>query len=114
MRYRKSPDVDQYLHEATPPISRLLVELRELIHASVPNTGEAIKWNIPVFSTDHNFCYLRASKDYATLGFYDGSRLTDTVGLLEGRGVKLRHVKIRSAKDIRDRLFADWLKTASQ
>lgn len=107
-------DVDNYIQKSVPPLRDRLQRLRHLIHETLPGVEESIKWGRPVFSRPKNICYLQATKDYVTLGFYDGAKLNDPNGLLEGQGKRLKHVKIRSDRDIRNDVVKQWLKAAAQ
>ena len=49
----------------------------------------------PKKMTEH-YAYIGVQKSHINLGFYYGAILPDPDGLLEGRGKKLRHLKIRS------------------
>jgi|ERR1019366_1624399 hypothetical protein len=49
----------------------------------------------PKKMTEH-YAYIGVQKSHVNLGFYYGTSLPDTDGLLEGTGKKLRHLKIRS------------------
>ena len=89
-------EIDDYINKAKPTISDWLQELRSIIHDAIPGVQENIKWGQPVFANPKNVCYIYATKDYAGLGFYDGTKFNDTTGLLEGEGKKLRHIKIPS------------------
>jgi hypothetical protein len=42
------------------------------------------------------YAYLMPQKDRVNLGFYWGAILPDPLGLLEGTGANLRHVKVRT------------------
>ncbi|NIR52333.1 DUF1801 domain-containing protein [candidate division KSB1 bacterium] len=109
-----NPEVDEYINQKDEPMRNWLQELRAMIHEAISGVQEDIKWGQPVFFNPRNICYLYAKRDYVGLGFYDGSKLEDRDGLLEGQGKKLRHIKIRSRTDIRKELFVEWLKGASQ
>ena len=50
----------------------------------------------PKKMTEH-YAYIAVLGGHVNLGFYHGASLSDPVGLLEGSGKKLRHVKLRSA-----------------
>ena len=41
--------VDAYINKAAPFAQPLLAHLRELIHASLPDVEEAVKWSMPFF-----------------------------------------------------------------
>jgi hypothetical protein len=45
-----------------------------------------------------HFCYLAPQRDRVNLGFFHGSDLPDSDGLLEGTGKELRHVKVKSVE----------------
>jgi hypothetical protein len=109
----QSRAVDRYINRAEPPVRELLTELRNLIKTAVPEARETLKWNMPVYAVTRNFCYLRVGQGYASLGFYDATALPDEKGLLEGTGKKVRHVKVRSRRDIHRRIFTRWLKIAA-
>jgi hypothetical protein len=60
------------------------------------------------------FCSIRAGTDYVALQFGAiAASLGDPHGLLEGTGKNLRHVKIRSERDIKKELFASWIKQSA-
>lgn len=43
-----------------------------------------------------------AGKNHVTFGFTRGTSLDDPAGLLEGTGKNLRHVKVKTAEQLRD------------
>ena len=47
------------------------------------------------------YAYLMPQRAWVNLGFYQGVGLPDPERLLDGTGVKMRHVKIRSLDDAR-------------
>lgn len=103
-------EVSQYIQQGTTQQIELLNSLRLLIHQSVPNTTEAIKWKMPVFAQGKDFAYFRIAKKHITFGFYNIDKIEDPDNLLEGTGTSLKHVKIRTNKDIDSDLFSKWLK----
>ena len=97
------------------PVAPLARALREVIRAAVPGATESIKWGMPVYEQDKLICAIRPARDYVALQFYaDGVTLTDPDGLLEGTGARMRHVKIRSAQDIKKTLFTSWLEQVAR
>jgi hypothetical protein len=86
--------VDAYIR-ALPDESRAIAaELRGAVVRAVPGVVERIKWNVPVFELETPVCYLWAHPRHVRLGFYRGTELADPRGLLQGTGVRLRHVKV--------------------
>lgn len=45
------------------------------------------------------YAYIMPQRSWVNLGFFRGASLPDPHGLLEGTGVGLRHVKMRSRQD---------------
>lgn len=102
--------VSDYFNNATEEQIAVLNELRKLIHDTVDNVSEEIKWNMPVFNNGKDFAYLRFAKKHITLGFYNIDKIKDTDNLLEGDGNTLKHIKIKKADDIKPKVIAEWLK----
>jgi hypothetical protein len=102
--------VSDYFNNATVEQIAVLNELRKLIHDTVDNVSEEIKWNMPVFNNGKDFAYLRFAKKHITLGFYNIDKIKDTDNLLEGDGNTLKHIKIKKADDIKPKVIAEWLK----
>ncbi len=105
--------VSEYISNAPEEFMEILEVLRGMVHESVPGVTEAIKWRMPVFSKEKNFAYLRMNKKHITLGFYHPERLEDPEGILEGTGKELRHVKIKTERDILPEHFTRWLQAAA-
>jgi hypothetical protein len=65
-------------------------DVRELMHDGYPTAcvGEAA------------FAYVGAFKHHVNVGFFQGAKLSDVAGLLEGTGKYMRHVKVRSGGDL--------------
>jgi hypothetical protein len=58
------------------------------------------------------FCFLRAHKNHVNIGFWWGSKMKDPKGLLEGEGVKMRHIKIYQNTKINSDAISDFIKQA--
>ena len=55
-------------------------------------------------------CYVAATKGYLSLGFFNGAALADPEGILEGKGKKMRHIKVRELSDIHVEGISDWVR----
>jgi hypothetical protein len=105
------PDpVTKYIQSIPPDHAVLLQKLRDILHSSVPALEETIKWSRPVFSKGGDLAYLKAERNYVTLGFYDARPLTDPGNKLEGTGKQMRHLKVREEKDIDEKMIRAWLR----
>jgi hypothetical protein len=51
-------------------------------------------------------------RDHVDFGFFRGAELNDPKGLLEGTGKGLRHIKVFSPADIKEKEFTALLKQA--
>jgi len=64
--------------------------VRELLHDGHPTACIA----------DAAFAYVNAFTAHVNVGFFRGAELEDPMGLLEGNGKYMRHVKLRPDSDI--------------
>ena len=96
--------VGEVLKDATPEVRQLVEHLRTLVRRAAPQAAErGIKgWKVIAYERNGIFAYIAPYRKWANLGFYKGASLPDPEGLLEGTGKGLRHVRIRSASDIRE------------
>ena len=78
----------------------MLDELRELIFETIEGVQENYKWSRPVYGVNSNSVYLQRTKKHVTLGFFDATSIKDELGLLEGNGKDMRHIKIKDTNDM--------------
>ena len=67
-------------------------DVTELMHDGCPTACVA----------DAAFAYVGAYKAHVNVGFFHGADLPDPAGLLEGGGVRMRHVKVRWGQPVDD------------
>jgi hypothetical protein len=65
-------------------------DVRELLHDGCPVACVG----------DAPFGYVNAFKAHANVGFFHGAVLADPAGLMEGKGKRMRHVKLRPGKEL--------------
>jgi hypothetical protein len=76
--------------------------VRALVKKGVAGSVEYVNpWKIPTFDLNGPLCFYMVAKDHVLFGFMRGALLSDPGKLLEGTGKYLRHVKLRSAGDVR-------------
>lgn len=101
--------VSGYINQA-PEEHRLIMEkVRRLVHDNVHGAKEEYKWSRPVFSKGIDFLYLKNSKSYVTVGFFNFHKLDDPDHLLEGTGKDMRHIKVKQQHDLNESLLSRWL-----
>ena len=82
---------------------KLIGRLERLIKKTAPHLTTTVKWGQGCWLNGATpAIYIHAEDDHVQLGFYHGATLNDPEKLLAGKGKYVRHVKIRSAKDITD------------
>jgi hypothetical protein len=110
---------EEFLAPQPPAIRDLATRTCALIREVMPDAVEEVHpgRNNIIFGKSSKMkdwiCYVSPFKNHINLGFLKGTELPDPKGLLEGTGMLLRHVKIRSAEDlgkpeVRELLAAAW------
>ena len=74
---------DDYIAKAADFAQRILIHLRQLIHDTVPQIQETMKWGMPFYDHKGPVCQMAAFKQHCSFGFWKGSLLSDPHGLLE-------------------------------
>jgi len=110
------PRVDAYIASAPDYAQPILTHIRELVHKTLPDVEEAIKWSMPFFQY-HGLILgnMAAFKQHCSLGLWGREAAEDlrTDGLYtrEAMGVL---GKLTSLKDLpSDRVLAGYLRTAA-
>lgn len=81
---------------------KIVQKLHELVIKESENISDSIKWGNLVYAVnDKNFAYIAVAKSHVNLGFFDATSLADPDKILEGAGKDLRHIKFKSANDIK-------------
>ena len=95
--------VDEYVQALEEGAGALMSQLRQLIASAAPEAEESLKWGMPHYDQNGDLLYLDAKGDHVTLGFFRGAEIQpsdDPMGLLEGTGEKLRHVKVFMEREL--------------
>ena len=72
-----------------------------MVKGAVPGTKITVNsWGIPTFEANDPFCFYMVEKKHVTFGFHYGTALEDPESLLEGTGKNVRHIKLRTVKDL--------------
>jgi len=93
---KRDPAIDIWLNEQAPELGAIARmwfgrmrncgdDVRELMHDGCPVACVA----------DAPFGYVNAFRAHVNVGFFLGAELDDPMGLLQGTGRRMRHVKIR-------------------
>ncbi|HPF90285.1 MAG: YdeI/OmpD-associated family protein [Flavobacteriales bacterium] len=108
--------INSYIAEQPEWQRRLLVRLRQLIHATDQEIDETWRWNAPSFDHDGIMLSLHAFKTCVSVWFHKGALLKDSHGLFkltekdEERGI--RKFKLSEGEVINEKAFVDLVKQA--
>jgi hypothetical protein len=110
----KPKTVDSYISGFDDWRAEAIARIREIVLRAEPPVLEAFKWSQPVYEMNGPFCYIKAFKQSVNFGFWRGVDLEDPKGILQGTGVKMRHIKLTSLEDIDEEVFLDFVQQAMQ
>jgi len=106
--------VTDYINNAPDEHRKIMEIIRTIARENIEGLREEFKWSRPVFGLEKDFAYLLSTKKGVNLGFYNFEQLDDPSGLLEGTGKTMRHIKIKSASDMDEKLIRDWFLSSSK
>ena len=115
MKMKAYATFDEYLADQPPKNRTVIRSLRKFVQRQAPRLAESVKWGngcwvkgkVPV-------AYVFSAADHVQFGFFRGSALKDSEGLLRGEGKFVRHVRVKKTSDIDERTFAALLKQAAR
>lgn len=91
----------------TPAVQQLADQTRRLVLSVHPQAHEDIEtsWGgyllfKQVAGAGNTVCWVSLHKKHVSLGFSMGSEMSDPEGLLEGKGKRQRHVKVKTSEDL--------------
>ncbi|MBL7952295.1 MAG: YdeI/OmpD-associated family protein [Flavobacteriales bacterium] len=108
--------INSYIAEQPEWQRRLLVRLRQLIHATDPDVEETWRWNSPGFDHGGIMISLHGFKTCVSVWFHKGALLKDPNGLFklsekdEERG--MRKYKVNEGETINEKAFSELVKQA--
>ena len=104
--------VNEYVGRLDGWQAEVAARLRAIVRRAAPEATETYKWSQPVYEDHGPFCYFQAHGTTVNLGFWRGTEVEDSRGLLSGTGRKMRHVKIASVDEVDEDAFATMVKSA--
>ena len=93
---RHEPDIDAWLNERDGELGVIARRWFQHMRLCGDDVRELIHDGCPVACVDNAaFAYVNVFRSHVNVGFFHGADLPDPVGLLEGTGRRMRHVKLR-------------------
>jgi hypothetical protein len=112
---RKKAKKSPYVRDDNPELGKVVRGLRSFVKGTVPGAKETVNaWGIPTFEAKDPFCFYMVGKNHVTFGFHYGTSLEDPQGLLEGTGKNIRHVKLRSLEELKQRGLRELVQAAAR
>jgi len=95
-------EIEPLLAAQSAEVQALARALEEIILAAQPDLEVDASLRLKVIYFRHHgvACALGLHKAHVNLHFYQGTRLSDPQGLLQGSGSKLRHLRVARPEDI--------------
>jgi hypothetical protein len=104
--------IDEYIERQASPQREICRALRTLIHRTIPNASEEMKWGVPAFGGGK--FYIVGLKDHVNLGFSTAGLTKEETGLFDGGGKTTKHIQIVSLEDIDEERIIPLLKLVDE
>jgi hypothetical protein len=115
------PQLLGFLEAYDRHISDVALALREVILEEAPDASESIYqvYTVAVWfgfsgKMKDMFCYIATNAGHVNLGFPRGSTLPDPNRVLEGEGKTMRHIKLRTLRDVERPFVRRYIRTAME
>jgi hypothetical protein len=93
---KRDPAVDAWLNEQPPDRGAIAQQWFARMRDCGDDVRELVHDGCPVACVgDAPFAYVNVFRAHVNVGFFHGADLEDPTGLLEGKGKRMRHVKLR-------------------
>lgn len=92
------PDLSHF-DKLEEPVAEIAHVVYELVAEVDPNLHRMKRWGFPGFVGNSTIVTVCGQPKHVNLQFFYGAHLPDPLGLLEGIGKDLRHIKFRSMPD---------------
>jgi hypothetical protein len=100
--------VDDYIKKQKSPQKEILQKVRKIFLKTLPSCEEKIAWGVVTFAGGK--FYIAALKNRVHVGFTINGLNKEEIGLFEGSGKTMRHIKIHSLEDIDEKKLVKLIK----
>ena len=105
--------VDRWLGEQRADLAPIVARWFTHMRRCGPDVRELITDGCPTACVgDAAFAYVNAFKAHVNVGFYLGAALKDPAHLLQGSGIRMRHVKLQPGQEINESALAKLIDAA--
>ena len=104
--------VNKYVEKQKSPQKEILQKVRKIFHETLPNCNEKMAWGVPTFASGK--FYIAAMKNRVHMGFAITGLSEDEIGLFEGSGKTMRHIKILTLESIDENKIVKLIKMVNE
>lgn len=104
--------IDEYINKQKSPQKEICKYLRSLIHKTIPDMKEEMRWGVPVFAGGK--FYIGSLKNHVNLGFSINGLNEKEIALFEGSGKTMRHIKVKSVHSIDEEKIVKLIKLVNE
>ena len=98
---RRDPAIEVWMREQPDELAAIAQRWFEVMRNCGADVRELIHDDQPTACVgDAAFAYVDAFTAHVNVGFFRGAEMDDPMGLLEGTGKFMRHVKLRPGRDV--------------
>ena len=98
---KRDPAIESWMHEHAGDLGAIAQRWFEVMRNCGADVRELIHDDQPTACVgDAAFAYVDAFTAHVNVGFFRGAEMDDPMGLLEGTGKFMRHVKLRPGRDV--------------
>ena len=108
--------IDAFFDGYTPEVVKLARATRRLVRKLAPDAEEKLfrGWKVVAYGHTNRFCAIAPHKQHVNLQVHSGAALDDAADLLEGTGKSMRHVKLLTAADLKQRGLTPLIRQAAR
>ena len=104
--------INEYIESQKSPQKEIIQKVRTILLKTLPGCEEKKAWGVIAFA-DGKF-YLAAMKNRVHVGFAINGLDKEEIGLFEGSGKTMRHIKIQSLEDIDEEKLVELIKLVNK
>jgi hypothetical protein len=104
--------VTEYIEKQKSPQKEILQTLRRIFHETLTSAEEKMRWGAPTFAKGK--FYIVALKNHVNVGFAISGLNKDEIGMFEGSGKTMRHVKIHSLEEVNEKKLSNLIELVSK
>lgn len=105
-------EVQEYINKQKSPQKEILKKIRKIFLKTIPHCDEKRTWGVVTFAEDK--FYIAALQEKVHVGFAVKGLSKEEVSRFEGNGKTMRHIKIKTLKDINERKLINLIKLVNK